>query len=341
MIVAGVLLDQFASAFSGDDDEDGISDYDELGEYTLEHNLIFPTFGLTDKKFIKIPLGYGINTALNLGRSMSRVQRGEYTPAEAFNSTFGTLAESLNPLGDTNWENAIVPTVADPFVSLAVNKDFKGDPIVKEASPFGVQKPDSQLYWSNTSSLYKNIASVINTATGGTEITPGMVDISPETIEYWTQYFTGAAGSFALRTAESPSKVIESFKDDLDGDIIREIPFVRKVFTAPSSREDTGQYMENRDRILRAGKELQFSLQSGDVGREQKIRRQYDKELRIYGQLKAMNNFRNKLVRNKNKVQSSQTIPEEQKKAIIRRLREKIQEVEKRAAKVVRDAGIR
>ena len=32
---------------------------------------------------------------------------------------------------------------------------------------------------------------------------------------------------------------------------------------------------------------------------------------------------------------------EEQKKAIIRRLREKIQEVEKRAAKVVRDAGIR
>ena len=46
-------------------------------------------------------------------------------------------------------------------------------------------------------------------------------------------------------------------------------------------------------------------------------------------------------VRNKNKVQSSQTIPEEQKKAIIRRLREKIQEVEKRAAKVVRDAGIR
>ena len=341
MIVAGVLLDQFASAFSGDDDEDGISDYDELGEYTLEHNLIFPTFGLTDKKFIKIPLGYGINTALNLGRSMSRVQRGEYTPAEAFNSTFGTLAESLNPLGDTNWENAIVPTVADPFVSLAVNKDFKGDPIVKEASPFGVQKPDSQLYWSNTSALFKNIASAINTATGGTEVTPGMVDISPETINYWAQYFTGAAGSFALRTAESPSKVIESFKDDLDGDLIREIPFARKLFTAPSSREDTGQYIENRDRILRAGKELQFSLQSGDLGREQKIRRQYDKELRIYGQLKAMNNFRNKLVRNKNKVQSSQTIPEEQKKAIIRRLREKIQEVEKRAAKVVRDAGIR
>ena len=341
MIVTGVLLDQFASAFSGDEDEDGISDYDELGEYTLEHNLIFPTFGLLDDKFIKIPLGYGINTALNLGRSMSRVQRGEYTPAEAFNSTFGTLAESLNPLGDTNWENAIVPTVADPFVSLAVNKDFKGDPIVKEASPFGVQKPDSQLYWSNTSALYKNIASVINTFSGGTEITPGMVDISPETIDYWAQYFTGAAGAFALRTAESPSKVIESFKDDLDGDIIREIPFARKLFTAPSSREDTGQYIENRDRILRAGKELQFSLQSGDVGREQKIRRQYDKELSIYGQLKAMNNFRNKLVRNKNKVQSSQTIPEEQKKAIIRRLREKIQEVEKRAAKVVRDAGIR
>lgn len=341
MVLYGLLADQFIGALSGDEDEDGLSDYDELGNYTLEHNLIFPTLGLIDQKFIKIPLGYGINTAFNLGRSMSRFQRGEYTMAEASNSAFGTLAESLNPLGDTNWETALAPTVADPFIELWTNKDYKGDPIVKEASPFGVQKPDSQLYWTNTNALFKGISRVVNSFTGGTEITPGMVDISPEVINYWTEYFTGAAGAFALRTAESPFKVVESLKGDLEGELIREIPFARKVFTSPSSREDTGKYIENRDNILRAGKELMFSLESQDPERVSRVKRQYANELRIYGQIKAMNNYRNQLVRTKNKVQSNTNISEERKVSIIRNLREKIQAIEKRASIVIRNAGIR
>ncbi len=204
-----------------------------------------------------------------------------------------------------------------------------------------MQKPDSQLYWTNTNALFKGISRVVNSATGGTEITPGMVDISPEVINYWTEYFTGAAGAFALRTAESPFKVVESLKGDLEGELIREIPFARKVFTSPSSREDTGKYIENRDNILRAGKELMFSLESQDPERVSRIKRKYANELRIYGQIKAMNNYRNQLVRTKNKVQSNTNISEERKVSIIRNLREKIQDIEKRASILIRNAGIR
>lgn len=341
MVLYGILSDQLFSAMSEDDDEDGKSDWDEIGDYTLEHNLLIPTLGLVEQKYIKIPLGYGINTAFNLGRSVSRYQRGEYTFAETFNSAFGTLAESLNPLGDTNWETAILPTVADPFMELAINKDYKGDPIYKEASPFGVQKPSSQLYWANTNAVFKGIASAVNGFTGGTEVTPGSMDISPEVIEYWTEYFTGAAGAFALRTAESPSKVIDSLRGDLEGELTRELPFIRKVFTSPSSREDTGKFIENRDRILRAGKEIQFSRQSQDPKREALMRSRYANELKIYGQIKAINNYRNQLVRNKNKIQSDLRMTEEQKLPIIRRLREKIQMLEKKAAIIIRDAGVR
>jgi hypothetical protein len=341
MVIYGLLSDQLFSAMSGDDDEDGKSDWDEIGDYTHEHNLLIPTLGLIDQKYIKIPLGYGINTAFNLGRSVSRYQRGEYTFAETFNSAFGTLAESLNPLGDTNWETALLPTVADPVMELAINKDYKGDPIYKEASPFGVQKPDSQLYWTNTNAIFKNIASAVNGFTGGTEVTPGSMDISPEVIEYWTEYFTGAAGAFALRTAESPTNVIDSLRGDLEGELTRELPFIRKVFTSPSSREDTGKFIENRDRILRAGKEIQYSRQSQDPEREALMRKRYANELKIYGQIKAINNYRNQLVRNKNKIQSNLTMPEEQKRPIIRRLREKIQMLEKKAAIIIREAGVR
>ena len=65
LIVFGVLSDYFAEAMSGDEDEDGVKDYDELPRYILEHNLIFPTFGLSEDKFIKIPLPYGLNIDLD------------------------------------------------------------------------------------------------------------------------------------------------------------------------------------------------------------------------------------------------------------------------------------
>ena len=72
--------DMMNGLFAGDEDEDGINDYDELPQHILEHNLIIPTFGLTGDKHITIPLAYGLNMAVNFGRSLSRLARGEYTP---------------------------------------------------------------------------------------------------------------------------------------------------------------------------------------------------------------------------------------------------------------------
>ena len=341
MIVYGILADQINALLSDDEDEDGISDYDELQDFHLEHNLIFPTLGLSDNKFIKIPLGYGINTAFNFGRAMSRAQRGEYTVGEAFNTTFGTLVESLNPLGDNNIENVMVPTVADPFVSLLANKDYKNDPIYKESSQFGIPKPDSQSYWANTSTTAKTISNLFNSATGGSEITPGMVDISPNTIEFWMSYFTGGAGAFVQRIAEGPEKAIDFMRGDFEGDISREIPFVRKLFLSPSTREDVGEFIGQRDRILRAGKELMYARQIGDQAKEASVRKDYANELKVYGQIRALNNFRNQLVRNKNKVKNDPNIPEDQKRALIRRYNEKMEEVVNKAARIVREAGIR
>ena len=70
------MQDAFNSLLSGDEDEDGIKDYDELPRYILEHNFVLPTFGLADDKFITIPLAYGMNIAVNMGRAMSRAARG-------------------------------------------------------------------------------------------------------------------------------------------------------------------------------------------------------------------------------------------------------------------------
>ena len=102
LVAYGVLQDQINALASDDEDNDGINDYDELPRYILEHNFVLPTFGLAEDKFITIPLAYGMNIATNLGRSMSRAARGEYTPGQASRSIFGTAFESLSPFGESS-----------------------------------------------------------------------------------------------------------------------------------------------------------------------------------------------------------------------------------------------
>lgn len=348
MILFGILNDQFLAALSSDEDEDGKKDYDEVGEYTLEHNILIDTFGLTDDKYVKIPLGYGINSAVNLGRAISRVQRGEYTVGQASSSIFGTLLESISPIGGVNefgeigdYAVTVTPTVLEPGVALLTNRDYDGSPIYKEGSQFGLQKPSSQTHWTTTSGLSKSIANTINDLTGGSEVTPGAANVSPDVIDYLFGYYTGAAGMFALRTAEAPSKVVDALKEDYEGDITREIPFVRKLFVNPSAFEDVGVFIENRDRVLYAGKELQFARQKGDRDREAQIREEYAAELSVYGQLKALNNARNQLMRQKSQVENNPRISDDQKEKIVKRYREKINEIVKKANAVLREAGIK
>jgi len=348
MILYGILQDQFLAAISNDEDEDGIPDYDELSDYTLEHNLMMTTFGLSDDKYIKIPLGYGINSAVNLGRALSRTQRGEYTVGQASNSIFGTLLESISPIGGVNdfdevGDYAIVasPTVIEPVTSLFVNRDFDGSPIFKEGSQFGLQKPASQRHWTTTSGISKTISKTINDLTGGSDVTPGAANVSPDIIDYIFGFYTGAAGKFVQRTAEAPLKVVDALKGDYEGDIIREIPFLRKVGVNPSAFENVGTFIENRDKVLYAGKELQYARQRGDVEGEARIRQKFAKELSIYGQLKAMNNARNQLMRQRKQIENNPRIPDSQKEPLIKRYREKINLIVKKANALLRDVGVK
>ena len=252
LVVYGLMQDAFNSLLSGDEDEDGIKDYDELPRYILEHNFVLPTFGLADDKFITIPLAYGMNIAVNMGRAMSRAARGEYTPGEASRTIFGTMFESLSPFGGfDNFYNLAAPTVVDPFVSIAINEDYKGDPIFKESPQFASRPvPDSQAYWSSTSGTAKTIANTINSLTGGDDVESGFIDLSPDVMEFWFDYTTGGVGRFVQRSLEAPFEIVDAINGDFEGSITRAIPFARKVIASPSEREDVSNYLENRKALF-------------------------------------------------------------------------------------------
>jgi hypothetical protein len=343
LVLYGILQDQINGLLSGDEDEDGIKDYDELPKYILEHNLVLPTFGLMEDKFITIPLSYGLNMAVNFGRAMSRTARGEYTAGEATSTIVGTAVESLSPIGAfDHFLTFAAPTVADPFISLAINEDYKGDPIYKESPTFSsTPKPDSQQYWSNTGRIPKFIANALNTATGGDEVQSGMLDFSPDAIEFWIDYLSGGVGRFVQRTAEMPLNVVDLLKGDLDVSVFSTIPLARKVIASPSSRQDTGNYLDNRQDLFTILARVDLAKKSGKTEEVMAMYDKYKKELSIAGRLKAIDNARNRMVRQIREIEKNPRIPENTKQNLIRLRKDKVKELQQMGLILMRSVGFK
>jgi len=165
--------------------------------------------------------------------------------------------------------------------------------------------------------------------------------VSPDILDFWFDYVTGATGAFVRRSAEAPLNIVDYLDGDLQGDLTRQLPLVRKVFTNPSTYEDVGIYMENRDKVLRIRKELETAIAYRRPEDIRRIRSEYENILAIHAQVKALDNARNRLVRQMNKIKNLPLLPQEQKDKRIALLRERQQEIVKRANKIMSDAGIR
>lgn len=102
-----------------------------------------------------------------------------------------------------------------------------------------------------------------------------------------------------------------------------------------------GTYIENKDKVLRARKELETAMSYGEVEEANEIRKEYAKLLRIYGVIKGFENARNRLIRKKNEIKNSPRIPEQRKSELIQKINERIKEIVTRSNRVMYDVGIR
>ena len=333
-IAAGFLQDQLNGMLS-DEDEDGRLVYDKIPPHTLEHNLILPDpFGFTERSYIAIPMPYGLNMAHNIGRATSQTTRGGTTAGKATSSIIGTIVDVINPIGGTeSFTNFAAPTVLDPFIDVLENEDYAKKPVYKEAA-FNDLGPNSQRYWSTTNPSSIWVSNMLNNLTGGTPDMKGFIDVSPDVMNFWLEYATGGVGRFVQRTAELPVRVYE---EGLDEDIFREIPFVRKIIGSVSSREDYGNYIEKRDKILVVGKEIKGALQSGDTERLQSARQNYAEEIRYLPRIKAIDNALRKVSSQMNSIRGNGRLPDDQKKLLIERLDERKQMLISRGNQILRE----
>jgi len=345
-IAMGFVMDMLNAMMSGED-ESGTNEYDKIPDYILEHNwvIVLPeALAPEGRRYIAIPMPYGLNHFYNTGRAISSAGRSEYfgsnhlPPSEAAKSITGTFLEVINPLGGTeHFLNFAAPTIADPFISLyGTNIDFTGRDIRREAFP-GQQIARSHLYWNNTSPTAIAFSQSLNRLTGGTETIGGWADISPNTLEYWFDYTTGGAGRFIQRAAELPARVVDP--EQTNEDIIREIPLLRRIFGSISSREDLGTYIRGRDRILEARAEFRAAREARDRDRMATARERYADELRIAERIYRLEQQRRQITRRMNEIRDNDRIDETRKRDLLDRLDERQQRIILRALQIMREGG--
>lgn len=315
-VVAAMFLDVINRAIGGDDEDDKPR-YDKIPDHVKERNLIImlPS-GSGD--YIKIPLPWGYNVFHVMGQVMGEAmtKRG-FKPTEGASRVAGSVFGAFNPIGGgTSIAQTLSPTIGDPFVQWAENKDWAGRPLRPEGSPFDIDKPMSQQYWNSVREPSRWVAEQLNSLTGGDAVRPGAIDISPEAIDLAIDFLTGGIGRFAADLTLTPAKwaqgeTVESY----------EVPLLRKVYGKPGISTTIQEYHRNKDDVRLAQKQYEHYVDSGNAGKAQEVKQEYSAQLALVRDKQATERAISRIKKAIKRIQNLR-ISDDEKKTRIDDLRE-------------------
>ena len=278
-VVFAAVLDMVNRAIGGDDD-DGEPRYDKVPDFVKERNLIIMR---DDGSYFKIPLPWGYNVLHVLGQTIGEAfTQRNWRPGKSAARVAAATLSAFNPIGGSeSLLQFLSPTITDPLVQWAENKDWAGKPLRPASNPFGVDTPNSQKYWNSVRAPSKWFTDTMNELTGGDEVRPGAIDISPEAIDLMIDTFTGGAGRFLSDVVSTPAKAlsdepIESY----------EVPLLRKVYGAPGMGTVTQEFYERVEEVRLAEKQYKFYQGNADKLRE--LRAEYGVELSLIPAMKRI-----------------------------------------------------
>ncbi|MDP1931891.1 MAG: LPD38 domain-containing protein [Gammaproteobacteria bacterium] len=254
-MMAGAYFIGLANRMSAGEDEDDENWYDKVPDYVKERNIVIMKSlfgGAQDGSYWKIPLPYGYNVFYVMGNAVEAVTGGSKSIAQsAADVTLAGLG-SFSPIGfqqsDSGANMALknaAPTIIKPIVEVALNENFMGSSIYTENLPFGTPRPDSALGRNSTPEAYRALSLWLNEVTGGSEYRPGAVDVNPDVMQHFLDYFGGSAYAFF------GSKVPDAVHRAAAGVVAEEnrVPFLSRISGRVLPYADNEKFYQRRDVI--------------------------------------------------------------------------------------------
>jgi hypothetical protein len=178
---------------------------DEPPEWVKSKNLIIP---LGDGKYLTIPMPLGFNVFPNVGRLIAEymmVQAGAMDGRRDLQTTitniFSAILGSVNPLGTSTFAQTLAPTIVDPFVAIAENRDAFGRPISREDKALA-PSPGYTRSRESANFVSQGLAYGINFITGGGDKGIGLVSPTADQISYAAGQYAGGVGKLTIQTGE-------------------------------------------------------------------------------------------------------------------------------------------
>jgi hypothetical protein len=302
IIAFGFVMDIVARMMGGDDD-DGVPYYDKIPHWIKERNLIVMLPG-TGGDYVKMPLPWGYNALYAAGTTIGQMapwvgnQNIKLSTAGA--NLITTIFGSFNPLGSSaTLIQMISPTIFDPIVQWSQNKDFAGRMLRPEQDPWGAPKPEHTMYWRSTSEPSKGLSRMLNDLTGGDDVRPGAINVSPALFDHAWGVITGGIGRFLSRAIDVPAKLLTAEELTVDT-----IPFVRRVVGTQSPSITREKFYNNLLEVEIAV--ARWKRYASDPDKREKVRREEKAPLSLKDlagqyrkQMSANRRRRNKLLDDK------------------------------------------
>lgn len=232
-----VALDIINRSLAGDDD-DGEDIYDTLPDHVKDRNIII----MGEKEpIVKIPAPWGYNVLHTIGQVIGQAMTGErFSPLEGASRVGMAIMGAFNPMGSGTVAQMLSPTITDPIVQIAENKNFAGLPLKPEHTfDSRAPAPEYTMHWSTAREASQAIAKFLNDASGGNTVRPGKINLSPEWIDLIVDTVTGGVGMTAANILDTATRLVSGQEFETEN-----IPFVRKVTGFNNENGIKGRYYE-------------------------------------------------------------------------------------------------
>jgi hypothetical protein len=292
---------------AADEDEDGESLYNDLSDY--DHLMSWNIVLGDGKSFAQIPMPYGYGFFHTLGRVGAEYLNETKDEADVAAEITAAFAHHMLPpplafvgtaaRADDFGEVAalaagsLAPTITEPVVAFATNRNFFGAPIYIEDNPLiKPPTPDSNRSKRSTGEHYKFVAEWLNDFTGGSEYRSGWADLSPDGMQYVQEYLFGGLGRFVNRSVDLYAKAVSPENEEIT---LSNVPIARYFHGEPSDYSDKLDYYGYIDSATQIFKEagetagadrIEFMRKFGSVAKLEPLYKETQKKLRKLRQRK-------------------------------------------------------